>query len=160
PPPWRQSCRQLDRQTNPPRRPRHLRPFRQRLRPEPTPLRPAQAQGARPVAARRFPLRLPSHSQRGSGCPALSVLPQTALRPTRQQPLPPPPRPPAPAGQQARSRLPPRRQRHSTDRRSAGRLIGARRLLNSSCLRLSRLESKKRRTSFSRPIGISLAYRS
>jgi hypothetical protein len=71
----------------------HLRPFRQRLRPEPTPLRPAQAQGARPAAARRLPLRQPSHSQRGSGCPALSVLPQTPLRPARQQPLPPPPDP-------------------------------------------------------------------
>src|SRR5580692_2618697 len=44
------------------------------------------------------PLRLPSLPQRGSGCPVLSVLPQTALRPTGQQPLPPPPRPPAPDG--------------------------------------------------------------
>src|ERR1700720_1147485 len=82
----------------------------------------AQAQGAWPAAARRFPLRLPSRPQRGSSCPALSVLPQTAVWPTRQQPLPPPPQPPAPAGQQARNRLPPRRQSHSTDRRSARRL--------------------------------------
>src|SRR6202011_1074335 len=61
----------------------------------------------------------------------------------RQCPLPPPPRPPAPAGQQTRSRLPPRRQSHPTDRRSTRRLTSAPRLLNSSCLRFSKLESKR-----------------
>src|SRR6202030_834806 len=55
---------------------------------------------------------------------------------------------PAPAGQQTRSRLPPRRQRHPTDRRSTRRLTSAPRLLNSSCLRFSRLESKGRRGVF------------
>jgi hypothetical protein len=45
------------------------------------------------------------------------------------------------AGQQARSRLPSRRQSHSTDRRSPRRLTFARRLLNSFCLRFSGLES-------------------
>jgi len=43
--------------------------------------------------------------------------------------------------QQARNRLPPRRQSHPTDRRSARRLTSASRLLNSFCLRFSGLES-------------------
>src|SRR6202040_2380278 len=72
--------------------------------------------------------------QRRSGRAPLPVLPQTPVRPARQQPLPPPSRPPAPAGQQTRSRLPPRRQSHPTDRRSTRRLTSAPRLLNSSCL--------------------------
>jgi hypothetical protein len=44
--------------------------------------------------------------------------------------------------QQARNRLPPRRQSHPTDRRSARRLTSASRLLNSFCLRFSGLESR------------------
>src|SRR6202008_769265 len=102
---WRQSSRRLDRQTNPPRRSYQLPPLRQGLRPEPTPLRPAQAQGPRLVAARWLPLRLPPHTQRGPSGAALPVLPQAALRPARQQPLPSPPR-----------------QSHPTDRRPACRL--------------------------------------
>jgi Acetyltransferase (GNAT) family len=50
-----------------------------------------------------------------------------------------------PFGQQARSRLPPRRQSHSTDRRSPCRLTFARQLLNSFCLRFSELESNRAR---------------
>jgi len=48
--------------------------------------------------------------------------PQTALRPACQQPLSPLPWHPSQAGQQARSRLPSRRQSHSTNRRSPYRL--------------------------------------
>src|SRR6266404_5580503 len=62
--PWRQPRRRLDGQADPPRRPNHLPPLRQRLPPQPTALRPAQAEGPRPAAAGRLPLRLPSHPQR------------------------------------------------------------------------------------------------
>src|SRR5499433_570430 len=77
---------------NPPRRSYQLPPLRQSLRPEPTPLRPAQAQGPRLVAARWLPLRLSPHTERGPSGAALPVLPQAALRPARQQPFPSPPR--------------------------------------------------------------------
>jgi len=53
----------------------------------------------------------------------------------------PSPRRQSPAEQQTRSRLPPRRQSHSTDRRSPRRLTFAQQLLNSFCLRSSGLES-------------------
>src|SRR5262244_1346373 len=45
----------------------------------------------------------------------LPLLPQTAVRTSRQQPLPSPPRYHSPASEQTRSRLPPRRQRYSTN---------------------------------------------
>jgi hypothetical protein len=45
-------------------------------------LRKLKGHGA--AAARRLPLRLSSHPQRGLGCAALSLLPQTAVRPARQ----------------------------------------------------------------------------
>src|SRR5215467_10082365 len=79
-----------------------------RIRPEPTPLRPAQAQEPRLVAARWLPLRLSPHTERGPSGAALPVLPQAAPRPARQQPFPSPPRHHLPAGQQTRNRLPPR----------------------------------------------------
>jgi len=47
------------------------------------------------------------------------------------------------AGQQPRSRLPSRRQSHSTDRRSPRRLTFPRQLLNSFCRRFSELESRE-----------------
>src|SRR4051794_28545582 len=47
----RQSGRRLDRQADPPRRPHYLPPLRESLRPDPTPLRPAQAQSPRAAAA-------------------------------------------------------------------------------------------------------------
>src|SRR4029077_10098747 len=55
------------------------------------------------------------------------------------------PCPQSQAGQQARSRLPSRRQSHSTDRRSPCRLTFPRPLLNSFCRRFSELESSQRR---------------
>src|SRR6202030_1389581 len=51
PPAWRQSCRRLDRQANPPRRPHHLRSFRHSLPPKSAPLRPALAQKPAPAKA-------------------------------------------------------------------------------------------------------------
>src|SRR5215472_7023418 len=80
------------------------------------------AQSPRPATARRLPLRLPPHAKRGPSSAPLPLLPQTAVRTPRQQPLPSPPRYHPPASEQTRNRLPPRRQRHSTNRRSACRL--------------------------------------
>ena len=64
----------------------------------------------RPDRARRLALRLPPHRKRRPGRTALSVVPQTAVRTARQQPLPPSPRSATPAREPSRSRLSPRRQ--------------------------------------------------
>ena len=79
-------------------------------------LRKLKGHGLLQVMGPRTPT---SHPKGRSGSPALPLLPQTALRPTRSQPLPSPPRRPPSAGQQARSRLSPRRHSHPTHRRSA-----------------------------------------
>jgi len=72
----------------------------------------------------RYAYRLtPKRGPRGA---ALSVLPQTALRSAGQQLLPSPTRPPPSPGQQARSRLPPRRQGDTADRRPASRVATSR----------------------------------
>src|SRR5271165_4689198 len=81
---WRQPCRRLDCPTDPSRRPHHLPPLRESLRPQPTPLRSAQTQGSRAAAAGWIPIRLPSHPKRGPDRLALPLLPQTALRSARQ----------------------------------------------------------------------------
>src|SRR5262252_3675129 len=119
---WRHSGWRLDRQANPPHRSHQLPPLRRCLRPEPAALRSPEAQRPRPATARRLPLRLPPHAKRSPSSPALPLFPQTPVRTSRQQPLPSPPRYHSPASEQTRSRLPPRRQRHSTNRRSPGRL--------------------------------------
>src|SRR5262249_19052956 len=119
---WRHSGWRLDRQANPPHRPHQLPPLRQCLPPEPAALRSPEAQRPRPATARRLPLRLPPHPKWGPSSALLPPLPQTPLPPPRHQPLPSPPRYHSPANEQTRSRLPPRRQRHSTNRRSPRRL--------------------------------------
>src|SRR6516164_7710327 len=131
---WRQSSRRLDGKADPPRRCHQLPPVRECLPPQPAPLRSAQTQRPRPPTARRRALRLPAYTKRRASGAPLSVLSQTPLRPPRQQPLSPPPQCPSPAGQQTRSRIPPRRQRHSTDRAPARRLTARTRLFDSSCL--------------------------
>src|SRR5208282_1529291 len=90
------------------------------LPPEPAPLRLPQAQGTRPDRARRIALRLPALTQGRPSRPPLPLLPQAPVRPPRQQPLPSPAGPATPSRQPARSRLPPRRHRHPTCRRSLG----------------------------------------
>src|SRR5271165_5903705 len=111
PPAWRSSDRRLDGPADPSSRPRHLRPLREDLPPEPAPLRLAQAQGTRPDRARRLALRLPALTQGRPSRPPLPLLPQAPVRPPRQQPLPSPAGPATPSRQPARSRLPPRRHR-------------------------------------------------
>ena len=88
-PAWWHLRRRLDGQTDSPCCAHHLRTFRQNLRSEPTPLRPSQIERSWPARTRRLPLCLPDHSQRRPGGPAVLVLPQAPLRPSRQQPLPP-----------------------------------------------------------------------
>src|SRR5215472_5830153 len=88
-------------------------------------MRSTQTQRSRPAAAGWIPRRLPALPERRPSRAALSLLPQTALRSARQQPLPPPPRRQSPATQQIGNCLSPRRQSHPTHRRSACRLTFA-----------------------------------
>src|SRR5262249_46645306 len=120
---WRYSRRRLDRQGHPPIRPHQLRSLRTILWPEPIALRSAQAQRSRTASAGRIPLPLPPHLKGYSSRVAISVLPQTAVRPPCQQPLPPPTRPSTSPNQPTRSRLSPRRQGHPEYRRVARRSL-------------------------------------
>jgi hypothetical protein len=106
----------LDGQGDPPSRPHHLRPFRERVSSQPTALRSAQAQGSCAIGARRLPLRLPPHHQRRGGRAALSLLSQTAVWTPCQQPLPSSTRCPIPPKQPPRNRLSSRRQGHPISR--------------------------------------------
>ena len=63
------------------------------------------------IGSVRYP-GIPSHPKRCPGRAAVSIFPQTSVRTTRQQPLPPRARPKTPPTEPARNRIPPRRQSH------------------------------------------------
>ena len=105
-------------------------------------LRPAQTQRPWPAAACWNPLRLPPLPERRSGWAALSLLPHTAVRSARQQPLPQPPCRASPATQQIGDRISPCRQSNPTDRLFAcrRRFAATAHLLKSFCQRFALVE--------------------
>ena len=79
-------------QRHPRRRAHSLRYHCRSLRTESAPLRSPENESARAAGTRRQTLCLPALRQRRQGRPHVCAFPQTALRPTRKQPLSPPAR--------------------------------------------------------------------